>query len=92
MIVVSVVSAWETAIKSALGKLSIAVPFDEAVEINGFDRLLITFPHAAAVADLPHHHGDPFDRMLIAQAREEGLTVVTHDRRFAPYDVPVLWT
>lgn len=89
---VSVASAWEAAIKESLGKLSIEVPFDEAVEINGFDRVIISFAHAGAVADLPLHHRDPFDRMLIAQARSEGLTLVTHDRHFEPYDVPILWT
>jgi PIN domain nuclease of toxin-antitoxin system len=91
-VVVSAASAWETAIKTALGKLSLRVPFEEAIEINHFDKLPIDFHHAAAVAALPLHHGDPFDRMLIAQALTEGLTLVTHDRLFAPYHVPTLWT
>ncbi|MBA2244188.1 MAG: type II toxin-antitoxin system VapC family toxin [Gemmatimonadota bacterium] len=91
-VLVSVASAWEAAIKMALGKLQIVLPFEEAVEISQFSKLLIDFSHAAAVAALPHHHGDPFDRMLIAQAQVEGLTLVTHDRRFEPYRVPVLWT
>jgi PIN domain nuclease of toxin-antitoxin system len=91
-ICVSVASAWEVTIKSALGKLTVGVPFEQAIEINGFDKLVIDFRHAAAVAELPPHHGDPFDRMLIAQARVEGLTLVTHDRKFEPYPVHVLWT
>jgi PIN domain nuclease of toxin-antitoxin system len=91
-ICVSVASAWEVAIKSALGKLAVGVPFEQAIDINGFDKLVIDFRHAAAVTELPPHHGDPFDRMLIAQARVEGLTLVTHDRKFEPYPVHVLWT
>lgn len=91
-VVVSVASAWEAGIKAGAGKLALRVPFEEAVEINGFDKLLITFAHAAAVATLPRHHGDPFDRMLIAQAQVEGLVLVTHDRRFAPYGAAILWT
>lgn len=92
LVVVSAASAWETAIKTALGKLQIGVPFEDAVEINGFGKLPVEFRHAAAVMALPAHHGDPFDRMLIAQALTEGLTLVTHDRKFQPYGVPVLWT
>ena len=91
-IVISAASAWETAIKTGLGKLRLLIPFDEAVEINGFDRLAVDFHHAAAVTSLPPHHGDPFDRMLIAQALTERLTLVTHDRHFEPYGIPVLWT
>ncbi len=88
---VSVTSAWEVAIKIALRKLSIPSPFEQAVEDSRFSKLLIEFLHAAAVAELPLHHGDPFDRMLIAQAKVEGLTMDTHDRHFEPYRVPVLW-
>jgi PIN domain nuclease of toxin-antitoxin system len=89
---VSVASAWEVVIKQARGKLHMAVPFEAAIEINGFARMLIDFRHAASVAKLPPHHGDPFDRMLIAQALVEGLTLVTHDRQFERYRVPVIWT
>ena len=89
---VSAASAWEVAIKVALGKLRIPGAFAEAVEASGFDELPITFRHAAHAGGLPPHHADPFDRMLIAQAIGEGLTVVTHDRAFAAYGVPVIWT
>lgn len=92
LVVVSAASAWETAIKTALGKLRIRIPFEDAVEINRFAKLPVEFRHAAAVTALPPHHGDPFDRMLVAQALTEGLTLVTHDRRLAPYGVPVLWS
>jgi PIN domain nuclease of toxin-antitoxin system len=88
---VSVASAWEAAIKAGLGKLDIPEPFEQAVEQSGFSKLAIEFSHAAAVAGLPPHHRDPFDRMLVAQATVEGLTLVTHDPRFRPYRVPVLW-
>lgn len=92
LVMVSAASAWEAAVKSALGKLRVGVPFEEAVEINAFEKLPVEFRHAAAVAALPPHHGDPFDRMLAAQALTEGLTLVTHDRWLQPYGVPVLWT
>ena len=90
-VVVSAASAWEVAIKVALGKLRIPSPLDDAVRDSGFDALPITFSHAAAVTGLAPHHADPFDRMLIAQALVEQLTIVTHDRRFAPYGIPVIW-
>jgi PIN domain nuclease of toxin-antitoxin system len=87
---VSAASAWEVAIKTSLGKLRMDVTFDDAVEMNGFSRLPITFQHAAAAGALPAHHADPFDRMLIAQAQFEGWTLLTHERRFEAYDVQML--
>ena len=84
-------SAWETAIKISLGKLRFEIPFDFGIQISGFKGLPITFEHAKRVAVLPHHHRDPFDRMLIAQAQIEGLAIATHDDRFEPYDVEVAW-
>lgn len=89
---VSAASAWEAATKAGMGKLTLDVPFERVAEVNGFDKLPITFAHAAAVATLPEHHRDPFDRMLVAQARSEGLTLVTHDRAIEPYGIPILWT
>lgn len=88
---VSLASAWEIAIKIGSGKLRLPAPFEEGVRASGFTPLSITFAHTEAVARLPHHHGDPFDRMLVAQARVEGLTLVTRDRRLADYGVPILW-
>jgi PIN domain nuclease of toxin-antitoxin system len=88
---VSAASAWEVAIKVGLGKLKIPGPLEPAVDESRFDKLPITFAHAAAVTALAPHHGDPFDRMLIAQALVEQLTVVTHDRRFEPYGIPIIW-
>lgn len=89
---VSAASAWEAAIKMALGRLTLPAPFARGVEESGFVKLAITFDHAARVAGLPHHHGDPFDRLLVAQAQEEQLVLVTHDRRLEPYAVELLLT
>jgi PIN domain nuclease of toxin-antitoxin system len=89
---VSAASAWEVAIKVSIGKLHVPGPVEAAVEQSGFAKLPVQFRHTAAIAALPPHHGDPFDRMLVAQALTEGLTLVTHDRLFAPYGIPVLWT
>jgi PIN domain nuclease of toxin-antitoxin system len=92
LVFVSAASAWEAEIKAALGKLEIPEPFEAGAADSGFDTLAIGFTHARAAAHLPLHHTDPFDRMLIAQAAIESLTLVTHDRRIEPYGVPVLWT
>jgi PIN domain nuclease of toxin-antitoxin system len=92
VVFVSVASAWEAAIKIALGKLSLPESFEAGVVASRFDKPPIEFGHAEAVAALPRHHDDPFDRMLIAQALTEHLTLVTYDRRFAPYGVDIVWT
>lgn len=87
---VSVASLWEIAIKQGRGRLTPPEdPADAALAV-GFELLGIEPPHTRAVRDLPHHHCDPFDRMLVAQAQVERLTLVTRDRRLADYDVPVL--
>ena len=87
----SVVSPWEMVIKSALGKLEMRRGVPEVCrELErefGAQVLPVTLPHVLEVARLPPHHGDPFDRLLIAQARVEGLTLVTRDRAFADYDL-----
>jgi PIN domain nuclease of toxin-antitoxin system len=89
-VLVSPVSAWEVAIKRAKGKL--VGPGDLAAEIEhaAFIPLPISIAHALAAGALPPHHGDPFDRMLIAQTQLEGLTIVTRDHRFEDYGVSVL--
>lgn len=92
LVYVSAASAWEVAIKIALGKLRIPGAFGQAVEDSQFTKLPVDFDHAATAGSLPTHHTDPFDRMLIAQARLEALVIVTHDRNFDPYDVPIVWT
>ena len=89
---VSAVSGWEVAIKRGLGRLRLADPFVSMVEASEFSELSVTLRQAEQLAALPAHHADPFDRMLIAQAQVESATLVTHDRRFRPYDVPIIWT
>ena len=87
---VSAASVWEAEIKIAVGKLEIHFdPATDPIE-HGFEPLPITLPHAAAAGRLPPHHGDPFDRMLVAQAQLEGLTIVTRDQVFDRYAVSVL--
>lgn len=87
---VSAASAWEIAIKQAIGRLSMADSFAWHVQQAAFSELPITFEHAAEAGRLPPHHADPFDRMLVAQARQEQLVLVTHDAELARYDVQVL--
>ncbi|MBI9082059.1 MAG: type II toxin-antitoxin system VapC family toxin [Desulfobacterales bacterium] len=90
LVVVSAVVIWEIRIKQALGKLKIASNFYRVVHQQGFELLSVSPDHAYAVGDLPLHHRDPFDRMLVAQAATEGLTLITHDDIFRKYDIPVL--
>jgi PIN domain nuclease of toxin-antitoxin system len=87
---VSAASAWEIAIKRALGKLHAPNDLVEALPLYRFRPLDIRLEHALEVEHLPAHHADPFDRMLIAQAKIEGLTVVTRDRRIALYGVKTI--
>ena len=89
-VLVSAASVWEAEIKAASGKLDLRVDLAAEARDNGFTELAISFDHAVAAARLPPHHGDPFDRMLIAQARVEGVTLVTRDARFKAYDVDLL--
>lgn len=91
IVFVSAVTAWEAAIKASLGRLDLPDTIEAGVLASGFEKLLITFSHAERVASLPIHHRDPFDRMLVAQAQAEGLTLVTHDRLLEPYEVEILW-
>jgi PIN domain nuclease of toxin-antitoxin system len=85
---VSPVSVWEIGIKRALGKLD--APPDLSEVIGHMRELPVTWRHASVAASLPPHHRDPFDRMLVAQAQVEGLTLVTSDERIGRYDVRVL--
>jgi len=87
---VSAATAWEVSIKSALGKLTVDGDLLHGIDESGFEHLPITLRHAAAAGGLPRHHRDPFDRMLVAQAGAEGLTIVTRDQRLAAYRVPCL--
>jgi len=87
---VSAVTAWEIAIKRALGKVEVPGDVMELVRFYRFDALDITIDHALGVEALPSHHRDPFDRLLVSQARSEGLTLVSNDARLAEYDVSYL--
>jgi PIN domain nuclease of toxin-antitoxin system len=87
---VSAAVIWEIRIKQALGKLQIPRDFEAALNRQPLEMLAITAEHAHAVGRLPSHHRDPFDRMLIAQAKVEGLTVATRDRIFKKYKIPLL--
>lgn len=90
VVYVSVASAWEIVIKVALGKLRFPVTVEEAIRKSDFSALPILLSHTEAVGSLPMLHGDPFDRLLVAQAREEGLRFVTNDERLIGYPVDIL--
>lgn len=91
----SIASPWEIAIKTRIGKLTLAEPFDVLVprEIlrNDFHLLPIELAHLAVVADLPLHHRDPFDRLLIAQALVEQMPILSADADFDAYGITRLW-
>jgi PIN domain nuclease of toxin-antitoxin system len=89
---ISAVSVWEIAIKSAVNKLSFPLDRLEAIiDDAGFSELAVIFAHALEVRHLPLLHRDPFDRLLIAQARHERLTLVTRDPAIRRYPVDTLW-
>jgi PIN domain nuclease of toxin-antitoxin system len=91
----SAASSWEIAIKYALGKLPLPVPPAEYVPSrmasSGITPLPIQHSHTLLAGGLPQHHADPFDRLLIAQARAEDLQLLTADSQFEPYEVDLLW-
>ena len=87
-------SIWEMAIKTSLGKLRINYPFKEVfnqIDENGFETLAIIFDHTLLVSQLEFHHRDPFDRLIIAQAIYENMTIITNDRNFQDYQVKMTW-
>ena len=90
LVFVSAVVVWEIRIKEALGKLEIPRNFKRVLDSQPFEMLDITVEHAHAVRELPLHHRDPFDRMLVAQAKVEGFTLVTHDARLKKYKVSMI--
>ena len=89
-VVVSAATAWEIAIKKAAGRLDAPDDLLEALQANSFDTLAMTATHAVAAGALPHHHTDPFDRMLIAQALVEDLSLVTRED-FRAYGLTTSW-
>jgi len=90
LVFVSAAVIWEIRIKQALGKLEIPSNFRRVLARQPFEMLAISVDHAHAVGDLPTHHRDPFDRMLIAQATVEHLTMVTRDAIIKEYKIPVI--
>jgi len=93
-VVLSIASAWEISIKHGKGRLPLSLPPAELLQTGLRDLRMsllgIDMRHALASGTLPPHHRDPFDRMLVAQAMCDRLTIVTSDRAIAAYDVPVL--
>ncbi|MDX8381680.1 MAG: type II toxin-antitoxin system VapC family toxin [Ghiorsea sp.] len=91
----SVASIWEMSIKASLGKLILQQPLEqiinEQIQMNGLNILNIEAAHALAVASLPWHHRDPFDRLIIAQSQLEKLTLVSCDASMSDYEVECVW-
>lgn len=94
-LLLSAASSWEIAIKHSLGKLTLPAPparyVPQQIAKTGVTPLLVEHSHALRVADLPAHHRDPFDRVLVAQTELEGVTLLTADRQFEPYGIPIEW-
>ena len=90
LVFVSAVSAWEIAIKKALGRLAAPDDLADQVIAGGFSELPVSIVDGLRAGALPRHHDDPFDRMLVAQAGRHDLTVVTHDPAFSAYGIAVL--
>ena len=95
LVFVSPASLWEIAIKISLGKYALPMPFatfwDDQLLTNDFVLLPISVPHTARITDLPYHHRDPFDRLIIAQSLVEKIPVVSSDELFARYGVERIW-
>jgi PIN domain nuclease of toxin-antitoxin system len=90
VVFVSAASTWEIRIKQALGKLRLPKSFRETLQLQPFMELPVTTEHAHAIFGLPDHHRDPFDRMLVAQAKVEHLAIVTRDERIKQYAVTIV--
>jgi PIN domain nuclease of toxin-antitoxin system len=91
VVFVSAASVWETQIKAGLGRLAIPKPLSTVITDEGFLELPVTIAHAEALSSLPALHKDPFDRLLVAQATAETLTLVSPDPEIARYGVATLW-
>ena len=90
IVLISAAVIWEIRIKQALGKLEIPADFRDTLDRQPFETLDITADHAHAVGDLPAHHRDPFDRMLVAQTKVERLTLVSRDVHLKRYRIPLI--
>ncbi len=87
----SSVSAWEIAVKRKLGKLEAPADLEEQIRATDVQILDLRWSHAWAAGEIALHHKDPFDRMIIAQARLEGMVLITADRRLGEYNVPMIY-
>lgn len=90
----SIAAVWEIAVKNSLGKLALNRPFTELrhqIQMNGFEIMPIRFEHAQRVNQMPFHHRDPFDRIMLAQALTDVLTIISRDPLFEPYGVDLVW-
>lgn len=91
----SIASLWELTIKVSLGKLQLEIPIEQILEQfilpSGIEILPIQVEHLLGLRNLPLHHRDPFDRLLIAQAQAESLTLISSDNTFQGYEVEILW-
>lgn len=90
LVFISAAVVWEIRIKQAVGKLEIPENFDKVLDEQPFQELPITIEHAHAIAELPDHHRDPFDRMLVAQAKVEGFSLVTRDKHLRNYKIQLI--
>jgi PIN domain nuclease of toxin-antitoxin system len=94
-ILVSVASAWEIAIKSATGRLELEGPPEtyvaDRIRHHGFSPLPVQLAHALRAGTLPRHHGDPFDRLLVAQGQVEDVPIITADPLLTMYEVETIW-
>lgn len=90
-VLLSAAVIWEVAIKRSLGKLQAPADLAQTLLNAGAQPLAVTLDHAAGVEELPWHHRDPFDRLLVAQALIEGAAIVSQDVRFGQYGVSLLW-
>jgi PIN domain nuclease of toxin-antitoxin system len=90
LVFVSAVTAWELSIKQSIGALTLLYPVSELIHRQAMTELPVTIRHGEAIRNLPLHHRDPFDRLLVAQAIVEGLILVTGDRQLLSYGVPIL--
>lgn len=95
VLILSLASVWELQIKIQLGKLELKMPLGDLIasqqQKNRVRLLPVKLPHILALATLPSHHRDPFDRILIAQARTESVVLISHDPEIAQYPVQVIW-
>ena len=87
---VSFISLWEITIKASLGKLKVSPGFIQEIANAGYHILYPNTEHLQTLRHLPHHHGDPFDRMLIAQAASEGITLITSDKALKAYNAKII--